>query len=229
MANHLKMATVHTIYTLLERGWSHRRIARTLGIDRETVARYARLICVMPGAESGLQHWMQDPGGVGVITYGESVRRGVVWWQRNRTNSRPGDVEASQILKKHQFAMSANGVLEVRPVGPTLSYREFHGLLDCFLLEGIGDQLKELVFDFSSVEVIQSPWTVVLALLIDLVRKTGARCRIRCLRAQPEAIVKSYRLDQALRSLFDNGELSEPMKQETQVSSELTIPKPVEA
>ena len=43
MANHLKMATVHTIYTLLKRGWSRRRIARTLGIDRETVARYARL------------------------------------------------------------------------------------------------------------------------------------------------------------------------------------------
>jgi len=43
MANHLKMAAVQTVYTLLERGWSQRRIARTLGIDRGTVARYARM------------------------------------------------------------------------------------------------------------------------------------------------------------------------------------------
>ena len=40
MANQLKMATVETIWTLKERGWSQRRIARELGINRETVARY---------------------------------------------------------------------------------------------------------------------------------------------------------------------------------------------
>jgi transposase len=43
MANALKMAEVYTIYALLERGWSQRRIARTLKVDRETVRRYARL------------------------------------------------------------------------------------------------------------------------------------------------------------------------------------------
>jgi transposase len=42
MANRLKMAAVHTIYTLLERRWSHRRIARELGIDRGTVRRHAQ-------------------------------------------------------------------------------------------------------------------------------------------------------------------------------------------
>jgi len=40
MANQLKMAVVSTILTLNELGWSQRRIARELGIDRETVARY---------------------------------------------------------------------------------------------------------------------------------------------------------------------------------------------
>jgi hypothetical protein len=30
------------IHALLELGWSHRRIAREAGVDRETVARYAR-------------------------------------------------------------------------------------------------------------------------------------------------------------------------------------------
>lgn len=43
MANQLKMAMIDTIVTLLERGWSYRRIARELGIHRETVARHDRL------------------------------------------------------------------------------------------------------------------------------------------------------------------------------------------
>ena len=47
MANQLKMAMVNAILTLKQRGWSQRRIARELGIDRETVARYVNL----PGAE----------------------------------------------------------------------------------------------------------------------------------------------------------------------------------
>jgi transposase len=43
MANELKMAIVNTITELLEKGWKQRRIARELGVNRETVARYARL------------------------------------------------------------------------------------------------------------------------------------------------------------------------------------------
>jgi transposase len=43
MANVLRMAKIHAIIGLLEQGWSYRRIARELGVDRETVARYDRL------------------------------------------------------------------------------------------------------------------------------------------------------------------------------------------
>lgn len=43
MANRLKVGWVHAIYALLERKWSQRQIAEALGIDRGTVARYARL------------------------------------------------------------------------------------------------------------------------------------------------------------------------------------------
>ena len=42
MANHLKMAKVHAILTLHARGWSNRRIAQELGIDRDTVSRHVR-------------------------------------------------------------------------------------------------------------------------------------------------------------------------------------------
>lgn len=48
MGNYLQMADVAKIGALLELGWSHRRIGRELGIRRETVARYARLIRAKP-------------------------------------------------------------------------------------------------------------------------------------------------------------------------------------
>lgn len=57
MANELKMAVRHSIETLSEKGWSFRKIARTLGIHRETVARYARQgakpTISTPGADAG--------------------------------------------------------------------------------------------------------------------------------------------------------------------------------
>ena len=43
MANQLKMAVVNAIITLKQREWSNRRIARELGIDRETVKRHLKL------------------------------------------------------------------------------------------------------------------------------------------------------------------------------------------
>src|ERR1700758_2209569 len=43
MGNVLKVSIQTSIYGLAERGWSTRRIARELGIDRETVGRYLRL------------------------------------------------------------------------------------------------------------------------------------------------------------------------------------------
>jgi transposase len=43
MSNRLKMANIHAIIGLLEQKWSYRRIARELGVDRDTVARYDRL------------------------------------------------------------------------------------------------------------------------------------------------------------------------------------------
>ena len=43
MANQLKMALIDSIQSLRAQRWSFRRIARELGIHRETVARYVRL------------------------------------------------------------------------------------------------------------------------------------------------------------------------------------------
>lgn len=43
MANQLKMAQQQAIQTLIDQGWSRRRIARELGVHRDTVARYVGL------------------------------------------------------------------------------------------------------------------------------------------------------------------------------------------
>ena len=42
MENVLKMAKVQAIVELWRQGWSFRRIARELGIHRDTVSRYVR-------------------------------------------------------------------------------------------------------------------------------------------------------------------------------------------
>ncbi|MBP7748016.1 MAG: IS21 family transposase [Phycisphaerae bacterium] len=56
MANRLKMAKIHSIQTLRAQGWSQRRIARALDVDRETVARYVR-------AAAGPQNQPNPPTG----------------------------------------------------------------------------------------------------------------------------------------------------------------------
>src|SRR5208283_3262593 len=59
MANHLGMAKIHAILTLHSQGWSKRRIARELGIDRGTVDRTLALARSKPasnpppGSEAG--------------------------------------------------------------------------------------------------------------------------------------------------------------------------------
>ena len=44
MANHLEVANVFSIKRLHAQGWSLRRIARELGINRETVSRHIKAL-----------------------------------------------------------------------------------------------------------------------------------------------------------------------------------------
>ena len=56
MSNVLKVSLQTTIYSLANRGWSQRRIASELGINRETVGRYLRLAkpaIAITGVEEG--------------------------------------------------------------------------------------------------------------------------------------------------------------------------------
>lgn len=60
MANLLKMAITETIRSLHQRGWSQRRIAAELGVNRETVARHLRLS--EPGPKPANAPSGPDPG-----------------------------------------------------------------------------------------------------------------------------------------------------------------------
>jgi transposase len=59
MANLLKVGQTEAIAALLGNGWSQRRIARELGIHRETVARYSRLVA------GGAKPAISTPGSAG--------------------------------------------------------------------------------------------------------------------------------------------------------------------
>jgi transposase len=61
MANRLKMANIYAIIGLLEQSWSYRKIARELGIDRDTVSRYDRLRKSNPAIMAAGSDGEEDP------------------------------------------------------------------------------------------------------------------------------------------------------------------------
>lgn len=71
MANQLKMATAQSILTLHERGWSGRRIAAELHVDRGTVSRYVELTkqASQPATEAN-----SKPANAPMTRPGESAR-----------------------------------------------------------------------------------------------------------------------------------------------------------
>lgn len=74
MANQKNVAVIQSILTLYERGWSRRRIAHELGINRETVARY---LTRRPAAESPPQADPPQAGNPAIPTAGKHEGFGV--------------------------------------------------------------------------------------------------------------------------------------------------------
>jgi len=75
MANELKMAQTQSILTLHERGWSNRRIAKELGIHRDTVGRHLRLAREggPPEGSAGSKPAKAPPGSEGQSDGGRSA------------------------------------------------------------------------------------------------------------------------------------------------------------
>jgi len=76
MANYLKTATVSAILTLEEHGWSQRRIAKRLGIHRDTVGRYIHSFGKDPKPVNASTHSIdQDPQKAGPESQCKAFRK----------------------------------------------------------------------------------------------------------------------------------------------------------
>jgi transposase len=74
MSNRLKMATVHSIHLLRSLHWSHRRIARELGIDRGTVRRH--LLAGVGGANAAISPTGSDGSNAATLSASPGPERG---------------------------------------------------------------------------------------------------------------------------------------------------------
>ena len=83
MANRIKMAVEQSIVVLWRQGWSHRAIAKALGIHRETVSRHVREA--------------QAANAAGVPAVWESVPDAVAAGRDGPDNSKPATVTAGNL------------------------------------------------------------------------------------------------------------------------------------
>jgi hypothetical protein len=98
------------------------------------------------------------------------------------------------------LATPCPGVLQVRKRGPALRYDEVQHVANRLRKSRLDETLSEIVFDLSDVHEIETPWTPVVARLVDLARNARPSFRVTGLHGQPAAIVglllgdSSYRL-----------------------------------
>jgi len=104
-------------------------------------------------------------------------------------------------------AMLPPGVLQVRSRGPELRYDDVRAIAERLLAERIDETLAEIVFDFTDVRAIETPWTPVIAQLINFARHSSAPCRITSLHGQPAAIIGLLLGDGACRTLLQIDDL----------------------
>lgn len=115
MANQLKMADVQCILTLRERGWSRRRIARELGVDRATVGRYLRLSAASIPDGSAVE---PKPATDGRIALTGSCGQQTPWTGSKPASSSANALTGSQGRIEAAGIGQADALVEARPSRP---------------------------------------------------------------------------------------------------------------
>jgi transposase len=129
MANQLKVAVVHTIEVLLERGWSQRRIAGSLGVDRGTVARYARRARepakpakAPPGSDAISTGPGAAPAGIGGVTPGTTAD------PKPATEAPPGSPATDGVVEAQPIPRPASQTSECEPFREVINGKLDKGL-----------------------------------------------------------------------------------------------------
>ena len=115
MSNHLEMAMIQAILALRARRWSQRRIARELGIDRETVARHLALAAANPASN--------PPPGAAALVEGTAA-------------SKPATAVANPPLGAAGDSAVTGGV----PTGPPSACEPYRRTIEEKLHEGLSGQ-----------------------------------------------------------------------------------------
>ncbi len=115
MSNHLEVTVLQAVTTLHARGWSHRRIARELGIHRETVRRHLVLAAKParnpPAGSEVLCAWppppLNRPPTAPVDTDSKPATKGlpagsVAWSQGDEASAVPANSIAAQGKKRKE-------------------------------------------------------------------------------------------------------------------------------
>lgn len=109
---------------------------------------------------------------------------------------------AVRTLRRWRLAASKNGLLWIRPAGPTLDQGELAGFLDLLKDACALGCTRRVVFDFAELEFIGPQWTLVLAELLDFARRVPARCALVSVRGQPAAVTALYRMNRDVAALL---------------------------
>ena len=118
MSNHLEMAMIQAVMTLKEQGWSDRRIARELGIDRATVRRH-----LMPADSKPASN--PPPGSEAVESSNPA------------TNPPPGLEGPEGLVSQLPTAIGVDGTDGLAQTGPPSKCEPYRALIEEKLAQGL--------------------------------------------------------------------------------------------
>lgn len=107
--------------------------------------------------------------------------------------------DARALLRRFELSISSAGELRIRPAGPRLCYMD----LDDVLLRIMDRKFTGVVIDFTAISEIASPWTPVVARLVDFARQAGCRCKLTNLHGQASVVIRFLTRDDVIRRILE--------------------------